>query len=514
MSCGFCHIAPHPERPPRDPASPGWENLAGTLGNLYLREGPLLSWLLDEGPDSFVTRYLETQPPGTSDTSRMASDDIDNPNAINAIFQLNARIAVAREELMGNGRVQAVPHILKDGADSSGVALAALRVYVNIGLVGNYWLNLHDGYLLLGGRPRTQQRFHIDRAMVTPGYQGRYTWNQTELRMPALAAYLAGVESFKLARAPGGSDWLTQDPALLRRGALVFADHCAGCHSSKQPTVDRIRASGEWTRQMRELVLREDFLEDNFLSDDRRYPASDVGGNIARTLGSNAIAGHIWHDFSSLTYKRLPGIGNLRLEQPWGDAKRRFRAPAGGRGYYRTASLVSLWATAPFLQTNTVGRHVHDSSIAGRLRAFQDAAEQLLWPERRTGSDGRPGAYIKTTGEGVSWLDVPGGPSLPIPPHYPIKMLGNLPLQALAEGLPGPLSDLLAAAPSTTRQALRQRLADTLLADEQLRGLLRKALLRLNTAPDFVENRGHENIVAHIDDDQDKRALIEFMKTF
>ena len=38
----------------------------------------------------------------------------------------------------------AVPHILKDGADSVGVPGAALRVYINIGMFSEYWLTLHN----------------------------------------------------------------------------------------------------------------------------------------------------------------------------------------------------------------------------------------------------------------------------------------------------------------------------------------------------------------------------------
>ena len=37
-----------------------------------------------------------------------------------------------------------VHHILKDGADSVGVAGASLRVYVNIGMCADYWMTLHD----------------------------------------------------------------------------------------------------------------------------------------------------------------------------------------------------------------------------------------------------------------------------------------------------------------------------------------------------------------------------------
>ena len=58
--------------------------------------------------------------------------------------------------------------------------------------------------------------------------------------------------------------------------------------------------------------------------------------------------------------------------------------PAGGRGYIRPASLVSVWSTAPFLQNNT--RRAASSaspSVEARMRSFQDSIEQMLWPEKR-----------------------------------------------------------------------------------------------------------------------------------
>lgn len=528
LSCGFCHISFNPENPPADPARPGWENLAGLLGNVYLQEGPLFAWMLDFGQDAFYTAYLNAQPPGTSDTSRIATDDLDNPGAINGLFAVESRLAAAasREtgEEMPNGRRQAVPHILKDGADSVGLPLAALRVYVNIGMLGNYWLNQHDAYLLLGGQPRPQEPFEIERAMRTPGYDGTYWWNQTELRIPDVAAFFATQAPYRLAAAPGGATHLTSDADVLRRGGLVFADHCAGCHSSKQPPGDpgdpgdHQRDPAAHRDEMRELVLRPDFLAGNLLSDDRRYPAPLVGVNLTRSMATNALAGHVWQDFSSLTYKGLPSLGKLALPDPFEPGKEReFCPPAGGRGYYRTASLVSLWATAPFFHNNSLGRPLQDSSVAGRVNAFTDAAEQLLWPERRTDPEGRVGPYVKRTGDRVTWLALPDGLLVPVPPRYPVKVLGNLPLHRLAERLPSGLAAALlggGGGNGARASARKERIVREVLGDEALRRQLRKLLLDLSAAPDFVENKGHERFVERIASDADKRALIEFMKTF
>ena len=49
----------------------------------------------------------------------------------------------------------------------------------------------------------------------------------------------------------------------------------------------------------RDLVLRDDFLVDNYLSDDQRHPLSELGTNAQRTMGTNAMGGHTWGQMSS-----------------------------------------------------------------------------------------------------------------------------------------------------------------------------------------------------------------------
>ena len=522
LTCGFCHVTFDPENPPADPAAPRWDNVVAGLGNVYFQEGPLFSWVLDFGDDAFYTDYLLAQPAGTSDTSRLATDDLDNPNAINMLAQVGARLAEAESERLGHDAVAPVPHILKDGADSVGLPLAALRVYVNIGMLGNYWLNQHDSYLLLGGEPTPQRPFRIATAMRTPDYVGDHAWNQTELRVFDIAEWFGTLRPFKLERAleralqrtPGGAAHLAGDPALVADGKRVFAAHCAGCHSSKRPGYPRRDDPERWDEEMLAIVLAEDFLDGNFLSDDRRYPADAVGVNLARSMATNALAGRVWNDFSSLSYKNLPSLGRLAFADPFRAGREvAFCPPPGGRGYHRTASLVSLWATAPFFHNNLVGRHRHDPSVAGRVAAFEDAAEQLLWPERRTAPDGTAGPYVKRTGERVTWLETPSGLMVPIPPEYPIKALGNLPLHDLVERLPPRLAAALTDGSDDSRQQRKARVVARVLGNDLLRLELRRLLVDLNAAPDFIENRGHERQVADLGDD-DKRALIEFMRTF
>ncbi len=75
--------------------------------------------------------------------------------------------------------------------------------------------------------------------------------------------------------------------------------------------------------------------------------------------------------------------------------------PAGGRGYTRVPSLISVWSTAPFLLNNSLGRFDPSPSVEARMGSFQDSIEQLLWPEKREKDrvlgDKVPGTIDRTT---------------------------------------------------------------------------------------------------------------------
>src|SRR5215831_13678455 len=132
--------------------------------------------------------------------------------------------------------------------------------------------------------------------------------------MPNLATFLSTYDSYTLKDAreaagdgktsKNGQDYLTSDEAVLRRGKIAFADNCAQCHSSKQPT--NLPSDPEMRKEAwRQLVLRDDFLTDNYMSDDQRYPVSELGTNAGRAMGTNALAGHMWGQMSNLTYKQM-----------------------------------------------------------------------------------------------------------------------------------------------------------------------------------------------------------------
>ncbi|MEZ5287233.1 MAG: hypothetical protein R2712_21015 [Vicinamibacterales bacterium] len=470
MTCGFCHIGFNPINPPADPERPTWHNLAGTIGNQYWEEGKLFSLTMQ--PDDFRWHVAARQPPGTSDTSRFATDHINNPNAINTIFNLESR--PTEPERMRDGTTRQVHHILKDGADSVGVAGASLRVYVNIGMCGEYWVTLHDPVL---GIARAQAPFDMDHARATCE-----DWRQTEARMANAEAFLKTMTPLLLKDAPGGDRYQTASAGTLAQGRRAFAERCARCHSSKQPPAGTADAAA-WFRTA---VEQPDFLDGNFLSDDRRRPITEIGTNAGRALATNATRGNIWDQFSSDTYKAQPGVGHLRnLYNPQDPTKPiDFEVPGGGLGYYRTASLTSIWATAPYLHNNSVGTFVKDPSVSGRMTAFLDGMEKMLWPERRLGVQSIPVTTVE------SWVTVSGT-------ERRVRIPAGTPVDYVARVDPTRLPDIVR----------RSRLLN-LISDE---GVF-KRMLRNNKAPDFVLDKGH-TFGADLPD-ADKWALIEYLKTF
>src|SRR5258708_12747570 len=92
---------------------------------------------------------LKAQPPGTSDTSRIATDNINNPNAINPIFLLGERVREGEEEKLTGQTLLLpiiraavnkdaesitipVPHVLKDGSASAAFPAPPPPAYFHI----------------------------------------------------------------------------------------------------------------------------------------------------------------------------------------------------------------------------------------------------------------------------------------------------------------------------------------------------------------------------------------------
>ncbi len=277
------------------------------------------------------------------------------------------------------------PRVLKDGADSVGVLGALNRVYVNIGLFSEEWIEHFRP--LIGGK-------RVSPIKIADLEKNSSYWNATTQQTPDVALFfLATAKPDYLKDAPGGETYLTKDKSKLNRGKIVFAENCARCHSSKQPAIcepghpckegEFVKNSAEYFAWMRNEVQKSDFLDGNYLSTDERIPVSETGTNACSPLASNAIGDNIWDNFSSDTYKNLPAVGSVTVYNPVDGTPSSFKMPAGGRGYTRPPSLISAWSTAPFLLNNSVGDFDPDPSVATRMRIFNNAIEQMLWPEKR-----------------------------------------------------------------------------------------------------------------------------------
>jgi hypothetical protein len=440
ITCSLCHIAFDPLSPPKDPANPRWENLAANIGNQYFREGDLffgagrvVGGNANPGPNyqngdgdpydtqgldkkSFFYQYAHTQQPGTSETSRFTYDFINNPNTINQIINLGHRRNFV--ETTPDGHLLSTFHILKDGADSVSVRTALLRVYINIGSEGDY---LADHlWNPATGTPQSPFQLKEVKGFVSPArwaeLRKKYpqfgdAWSETELRVDKLISYLTSYTPYALASAKdeNGKPYISQDAGQLRNGADLFIQHCARCHSSDQPDDNFPNSlNPDPMSHYRASFAKADFRLTNTFSDDVRYPfnLAGFGINAQRAMATNAIDGDIWADLSSKDYKALPPLRTIVFENPLNllDPGRfgstpivtEFTAPGGGRGYYRTAALNSMWATAPFLHNNSIGdspvsldqngeeyldaRYI---TIKGRLELFEKAMNELLNPDLR-----------------------------------------------------------------------------------------------------------------------------------
>ena len=92
---------------------------------------------------------------------------------------------------------------------------------------------------------------------------------------------------------------------------------------------------------MRAIVHAPDFLDDNYLSAEFRVPVTLLQTNACSPLATNALAGNIWDNFSSHSYKTLPSVGTITVHDPFTGKPRPYVMPAGGRGYTRPPSLIS-----------------------------------------------------------------------------------------------------------------------------------------------------------------------------
>lgn len=548
MACSFCHVSPDPVNPPADPNEPDFANLSDYVGQHYLKIWNVFGHELDS--KNFVKQLLLSNPAGSLDTAFIATDYLNNPGTMNAVYNLAppGRIGVAVPEKLTGGALDLknlelvggqpdtvlAPRVLKEGADSVGFHGALSRVYLNI---GEYWEHWTTNFKpLVGIKKQTP-------IQVKVAQKNSPAWNWSEQAAPDLATYLVKfAQPHKLADATGGRKYISTDQAVLDRGKLTFARNCARCHSSKRPPegVDPNSAAG--IAFFEKSVMDADFLTGNHLGSEERIPVTEVKTNAQRAVATNGMRGQIWDNFSSETYKTLPAVGVIDVWDPITKTDSKWTVPGGGRGYYRPPTLVSIWATAPYLHHNVVGKHVHGVSVDERMEAFNDGITKMLWPEKRSGAAGnKDGAEGQSTSLWLtteeSWLKVPDsylhGPLRrvlrknmetdpvtgakyfafgPIPKGTPVNLLANTNLELGGLRKAGDLARLLLDTVKVMKAIRSEGLTGDAATKRWLESNVVKELYALNSCPDFIEDKGH--YFGTDLPDADKHALIEFIKTF
>lgn len=383
-SCGACHVAFDPLNPPDDPANPQWANIKGTVGNQYTR----ISEILGSGMAASTLEFqvFAHARPGTSDTSAIPTDQVNNPGTINALIHTDQRPTFPGEEISKWRKVSvcmkgdaenacwcepgrdgkcwqwstqtatATHHILKGGEDSIGALEAIQRVYFNIGSCSEQcWVNHLSDLRQLDPSARGfgQTPFRIGQCRRDcPNFRA------IEDRLSNIFDFLRSAETnttdLDTARenekkkqdstARYTYDDLVADldkefgANAVARGRELFANSCARCHSSIPEA-----AGGPFGNRDFRTLDPKTHLRADWMGNDVATPVSEVGTFRCRALHSNHLAGHVWHEYASETLRARVPDPNVREPSD------------GGRGYYRNISLLSLWAHAPFMHNNAMG---------------------------------------------------------------------------------------------------------------------------------------------------------------
>ena len=479
MTCGACHIAFNPLKPPKDPEHPAWENIDGLVGNQYSRMSEVMASGMPES--SLEWQIFSHARPGTVDTSAVPNDQVNNPGTMNPLINLERRPVFSEQvtrwrpvntcaagsneracwcEPGKDGKcwqrsqqTEEVYHILKGGEDSIGALEAVQRVYFNIGSCSEQcWVNHITDLRQADPKHRGfgQTPFDIGQCRRDcPNFRA------VEDRLQNIVDFLFTGRPADLYRARGlasQAELVTQldrefGANAVARGKVVFAETCARCHSS---------GKGPWdgSTDFHATVPGRPDLRADFLSNEKPVDVTDVGTNRSRALHSNHMKGHVWEEYGSETLRARPVVNGI--DEPHD----------GGRGYYRPISLVSVWAFAPLMHNNAIGPEIcgkptdskaelyrspyvlpgtwtrmpnpppcvpFDPSVEGRYRLFKASVEELLNPKARL-----PKITLVDQAILIDGPAFPGqeeGFQLQIPDGIPAAIPGNLRHKELVEDL-------------------------------------------------------------------------------
>jgi hypothetical protein len=571
MACGACHIGYSPLRPPRDPNAPKWENIDGLIGNQYSRMSQMMASGLS--PHQLEWQLIAQARPGTIDTSALPMDTVANPGTMNAIINLPKRPlaehrvlkwrkasscpggeatcwcepAKANKCWLREERTERVHNILKGGEDSIGAAEAIQRVYFNIGSCAEQcWINHVPDLRMVDPVQRNYAQTPFD---IGQCRRDCASFRAIEDRLGDIVAFLSAGRPADLWKARGYNSPAELDAALdaqfgegsIALGREVFARSCASCHSSQEPPHDNI--------DFRAVDPGDPTLRTDWLSSGRPIPVNRIGTYAARALHSNHMASRVWDQYAARDVHERPPDPALKEVMK-----------GGGRGYYRPASLLSVWATAPFMHNDAIGPEVcgkpsnpaldfytspyvdtsgkplqnppacwpYDPSVEGRWRLYKESMEQLLNPEKRI-----PKMFL--TGDDITVRAAPtfgsgefdSGLSLRLPKGTPAVLLNSLRYKDLIQDIvlserdPAKLDrkykDLLT--PERLR-VLKQGLAELRIAlDSQLTQL---TLDLTQVQSEFIQTY-YSNVLQRVENvghrfganlsEREKRALIAYLAT-
>ncbi|MEM1198705.1 MAG: cytochrome c [Pseudomonadota bacterium] len=427
MSCGACHIAYDPLKPPANADNPTWENIKGLIGNQYSRVSQLLGSGLSH--NLLEWQLIARARPGIVDTSALPMDTVHNPGTMNTIYNFASRPTFPHQVLKWrkaascpsgakedacwcepgkpgkcwerSEKQENVQHILKGGEDSIGALEAIQRVYFNIGSCAEQcWMNHVPDIRALDPTRRNaaQSPFRIGQCR-----RDCASFRAIEDRLGDLASFFFAERPTDLWAARGLANRSALETQLdqefgegsVALGKQVFAKSCAECHSSQDEPYE--------LADFHAVDSKDPTLRIDFLSSEHPIPVSRVGTFAGRAMHSNHMPGRIWDEYAArdlskrMTVKEQPEI-----------------AKGAGRGYYRPPSLLSVWAHAPFMHNNAIGPELcgtpkdagnlysspyvdkdgkpltnppdcwpFDPSVEGRYRLYQASMRALLWPETR-----------------------------------------------------------------------------------------------------------------------------------
>ncbi len=439
--CVQCHVGFDPTNPPENPNQPKWTNLSATIGNQHIRQP--LAFFQGVPSSHLANQVVLAGRLGTIDTSVVASDWQHNPGTQNNIMDFHNKRLFEHEmkdPVTGDIKKAMTRHVLKGAEDTVGEHLALIRVYVNIGMcTEECWTPNFPYPGQFFGRGTKQSPMRIMQCANQCD-----AWNYADSKMDDLTAFLlTGGPTYLLAAKDNKDNSHGKqsiDLKAVAQGHEVFARECASCHSSKMAP-ENIRADKNamakfyeghvfgkedyWRHEFSAAQLKDAafmskyFAKDvkgqlrpkqfadkgifgqDWLGNDERTPFNIVGTNMCRALHDNHNQGHIWEEFASETYKNSPSPGSVkqvfnRLIPLIGGMAFGERKIEGGPGYMRNISLLSVWATAPFMHNNAIGEVTFtpdgapDFSLSGRIKQFDDAFDELMTSDNPNVSPHRP----------------------------------------------------------------------------------------------------------------------------